>query len=246
MRHSKFLTVLFSLPLTLTLGGCLTGLSTPQQSERVYSQSLTRAQIQQIQMNQQMKVKQKVVQNNSSKKIVYINNAHPQSPVTSGASYYKNPIPVAVQPRVQQEQQAVPYRRQGELDAQAREALQIEQAKQRSLETYVAEDMARRDAAKKEARQIEQAKQNSLTTYAQEQARQNQNRDAEAQQAQKLAQQNAAAAEEARQIELATQESLRTHAEEEAKRQEQAPPAHIPPPLPPSPPSPSPSPEVRQ
>lgn len=234
MQYSKILSAMFLLPLSLTLAGCLT--SPSQRSETVYAQSLTKAQIEQIKINQQMKIKQeqkqKIIQNNSHSRTVYVHQPYQPYPVNSAASRNDaNRVPTNSQPPAQPNQQGQYSRRQDEWNRRAREAAQVKEAKRNSLNTYAHEEARRQERAAEEARQIEQAKQNSLQTLATDEARRQERAAAEAQQieqarqhahaaAREDARRQERAAEEARQIELAKQESLRTYAEEEARRQQ--------------------------
>jgi hypothetical protein len=246
----KLITSVICLPLSLSLTGCVA--TSVQRTDRVYTQSMTRAQIQQVQVNQQMKVKQKqkVVQNNHHTNTVYVNQPIPSQPYRANVrqSYDSFAAPVFTpQPR----QKDYGYQ-EDELNRQHTEYAQVEQAKRNSYETYHQDNERRQRIAAEEERQMEQARKNSLVTYAQEEARRQQNAAAEAQstrraqedsmlaaeqsrqheqqRAQEQATQAAAhqqaqqlaAAEEARQVALAIEESKRTHAEEEARRQQQA------------------------
>ncbi|MGV8948707.1 MAG: hypothetical protein ACOH2E_04995 [Candidatus Paracaedibacter sp.] len=155
------------------LGGCLT--LPNHQTEPVYSQSLTRAQIEQLKIDQQQQVKQQqiIIQNNNRSQRVYVHQPYQPYPVNPPAQ--SNDIHrVQVGAPVQSSQQGGYHRRQDDLNRQATEAAQLEQARQNSLATHAREEARRQERAAEEARQIERATQESLRTHAEETAKRQQ------------------------------------------------------------------------
>lgn len=169
MKFSKIITI--ASPLLLS--GCLT--LPNHQTEPVYSQSLTKAQIEQLTIDQQHKVKQQqiIIQNNNRSQRVYANQPYQPYPVNSPAQRNNIPPAQAGAP-VQSIQQGRYHRRQDDLNHQTTEAAQFEQARQNSLATHAREEARRQERAAEEARQIERATQESLHTHAEETARRQQ------------------------------------------------------------------------
>lgn len=219
------ITKVMTLTIPFLLGGCLT--EPMYQSDEVSNQSRTRTQIEQTQI--QMQQKQKITQKNKSQTI-NVNQYYQPYPIYLEAQRRADQrAGIIQQPAGHRQQRAEYYRRQDELNRQAKEAQeyqarQMAQARQNSLATAAHEQARRQDLAAQEARDIEQAKQNSLHTQAQEQARRQAEQDGAARNA--AARENERQREEARQIEQATQESLRTYAQEEANRQQAAQQSH--------------------
>lgn len=177
MKFSKG--IMIACPVLL--GGCLT--LPNHQTEPVYSQSLTKAQIEQLKIEQQQRAEQqqRIIQNNNRSQRVYVNQPYPYlvNPPAQRMDVHRaqtNVLPTVqpIQP-VQPIQQGGYHRRQDDLNRQAIEAAQLEQARQNSLATHAHEEVRRQQAAAaEEARQIEQATQESLRTHAEETARRQQ------------------------------------------------------------------------
>jgi hypothetical protein len=174
MQYSKILTAMLVSPLPLIVAGCLT--SPNQKTESIYEQSVRRAQIEQLKIDQQKKAEQQqIVQNNNRSQRVYVNQ--PQQPYPVNPPAPRNDVNRAqVNPLspVQPSQQGGYNRRQDDLKRQATETAQLEQARQNSLATQASEEARRQERAAEEARQIEQATQESLRTHAEETARRQQ------------------------------------------------------------------------
>ncbi len=208
MQYSKILKAMLILPLPLIVTGCPTSLN--QRQESIFEQSVRKAQIEElkieqlkIEQQQRAEQQQRIIENNNRFQRASANQPSPPYLVNPPAQRRDiHRAQANVLPPVQQKG----YNRgQDDLNRQATEAAQLEQARQNSLATQASEQRRRQERAAEEARQLEQARQNSLATHAREEARRQER-----------------AAEEARQIERATQESLRTHAEETARRQQAA------------------------
>ena len=175
MQYSKTLTAMLVLPLPLLMTGCLT--SSNQRQESIYEQSVRRDQIEQSKINQQQKIEQqqRIIQNNNRFQRASVNQpSHPYlvNPPAQRRDVYR--AQANVLPPVQSNQQRGYSRRQDDLDRQAMETAQLEQARQNSLATHAREEARRQERAAEEARQIEQATQESLRTHAEETTRRQQ------------------------------------------------------------------------
>lgn len=160
------------LPLPLLVVGCLR--SSNQKQGSIFEQSVRKAQIEELKIEQQQRVEQqqRMIQNNNQSQRASVNQ--PSQPYLVNPSAQRNDIhrvPENVLPPAQQRGYNHP---QENLNRQAMEAAQLEQARQNSLANQAREEARRRERVTEEAHQIERATQESLRTHAEETAKRQQ------------------------------------------------------------------------